>query len=49
MGFSEAALYRHFSSKEDIIVAMLEYVAKMMDERYTISLSKNKTEEQNSF
>ena len=46
MGFSEAALYRHFSSKEDIIVAMLEYVAKMMDERYTISLSKNKTEEQ---
>ena len=46
MGFSEAAFYRHFSSKEDIIVAMLEYVAKMMDERYTISLSKNKTEEQ---
>lgn len=35
MGFSEAALYRHFKSKEDIIVAMLEYLAQSMDERLT--------------
>lgn len=46
MGFSEAALYRHFSSKEKIIVAMLEYVAKRMDERYTFALSRNETPEQ---
>jgi len=46
MGFSEAAIYRHFGSKEKIIVVMLEYVAKMMNERYTFSLSKNETAEQ---
>lgn len=46
MGFSEAAIYRHFSSKEKIIVAMLEYVALRMDEQYTIVLSKNENPEQ---
>ncbi|MCB0669070.1 MAG: TetR/AcrR family transcriptional regulator [Saprospiraceae bacterium] len=46
MGFSEAAIYRHFDSKEKIIVAMLEYVAKMMDERYTFALSRNENTEQ---
>ncbi|MEZ5059491.1 MAG: TetR/AcrR family transcriptional regulator [Saprospiraceae bacterium] len=46
MGFSEAALYRHFRSKEEIIVAMLEYVANKMDEQYTISLSRIATPEQ---
>ncbi|MEZ4888722.1 MAG: TetR/AcrR family transcriptional regulator [Chitinophagales bacterium] len=46
MGFSEAALYRHFNSKENIIVAMLEYVAKRMDEQYTLALSKNENIEQ---
>jgi len=35
MKFSEAAIYRHFTSKEEIIVAMLDYVAESMDERYS--------------
>lgn len=33
MKFSESAVYRHFNSKEDIIVAMLTYLAANMDER----------------
>lgn len=33
MEFSEAALYRHFASKEEIIVALLQYLASNMDER----------------
>ncbi len=33
MKFSESAIYRHFASKEDIIVAMLTYLAEDMDER----------------
>ncbi len=33
MQFSESAVYRHFNSKEDIIVAMLAYLAGNMDER----------------
>jgi AcrR family transcriptional regulator len=35
MKFSEAAIYRHFTSKEEIIVAMLKYLAENMDERYS--------------
>ena len=35
MKFSESAIYRHFSSKEDIIVAMLHYLAENIDERLT--------------
>jgi TetR/AcrR family transcriptional regulator, fatty acid metabolism regulator protein len=38
MKFSESAIYRHFTSKEDIIVALLEYLAHNMDERYRIAL-----------
>ncbi len=38
MGFSEAAIYRHFASKEKIVIAMLEYLANSLDERYTILL-----------
>lgn len=34
MGFTEAAVYRHFTSKEEIIVSMLRYLADSMDERY---------------
>lgn len=34
MGFSEAALYRHFKGKEDIIISMLVFLAKNMDERF---------------
>jgi TetR/AcrR family transcriptional regulator, fatty acid metabolism regulator protein len=33
MQFSESAIYRHFSSKEEIIVAMLNYLADSIDER----------------
>lgn len=33
IGFSEAALYRHFASKEDIILALLQYLRADMDER----------------
>jgi AcrR family transcriptional regulator len=33
MQFSESAIYRHFSSKEEIIIAMLNYLADSIDER----------------
>lgn len=33
MKFSESAIYRHFSSKEEIILAMLDYLANRIDER----------------
>ena len=33
MQFSESAIYRHFNSKEEIVVAMLGYLAENMDER----------------
>lgn len=33
MGFAEAALYRHFRNKEDIIVTLLNYLAANMEQR----------------
>lgn len=33
MQFSESAIYRHFKSKEDIIIAMLNYLADSIDKR----------------
>ena len=45
MRFSEGAIYRHFASKEDIIVAMLEYLAQAMDERFTKVISPYLTPE----
>lgn len=33
MQFSESAIYRHFPSKEGIIIAMLNYLAESIDER----------------
>ena len=33
MRFAESAIYRHFTSKEEIIVSMLNYLAENMDER----------------
>ncbi len=33
MQFAESALYRHFKSKEEIIVTMLQYLADDIDER----------------
>ena len=35
MKFSESAIYRHFTSKEEIIVALLEYLANSIDERFS--------------
>jgi len=35
MNFSEAALYRHFKGKEEIILLMLRYLAENMNERLT--------------
>ncbi len=32
MHFSESAIYRHFTSKEEIIIAMLEYLSETMDD-----------------
>ena len=34
MKFSESAVYRHFASKEDIIIGMLTYLAGNMDQRF---------------
>jgi TetR/AcrR family transcriptional regulator, fatty acid metabolism regulator protein len=33
MQFAESAIYRHFQSKEDIVVEMLQYLAENMDGR----------------
>ncbi len=33
MKFSESAIYRHFTSKEEIIIGMLTYLAVSMDQR----------------
>lgn len=41
MQFSESAIYRHFGSKEKIVVALLEYLAANMDERDTLILKKD--------
>lgn len=35
MNFSESAIYRHFSSKEDIVISLLGFLANEMDERLT--------------
>ena len=40
MGFAESALYRHFKSKEEIIVTMLQYLATDMDKRLTACVAK---------
>jgi AcrR family transcriptional regulator len=40
MGFGESALYRHFKSKEEIIVTMLLYLAADMDKRLTSCVEK---------
>ncbi len=40
MGFSESALYRHFPGKEEIIVAMLIYLADNIDQRLQSAVSR---------
>lgn len=46
MKFSESAIYRHFTSKEEIIIALLEYLARSMDERYTNAISNEQSPEE---
>lgn len=47
MHFSEAALYRHFKGKEEIIKGLLHYIANEMDRRYLLlDLAGKKAEEQ---
>ncbi len=38
MGFSESALYRHFKGKHEIVLTMLKYLTKNMDERLSNSV-----------
>lgn len=45
MNFSESAIYRHFTSKEEIIITMLNYLADNMDERYAIALASEQPPE----
>jgi AcrR family transcriptional regulator len=46
MKFSESAIYRHFESKEEIILALLDFLATNMDERLTASYSKNENQKE---
>lgn len=39
MNFSEAALYRHFKNKDEIIIGMLNYLAIDMNQRLTSTLT----------
>lgn len=45
MKFSESAIYRHFTSKEEIIIAMLNYLANNIDERLTREITDDLTAE----
>jgi TetR/AcrR family fatty acid metabolism transcriptional regulator len=47
MGFSESAIYRHFDSKEEILVAMLNFLAEDMDERLNQVVSTLKSPKEN--
>ena len=45
MGFSEAAIYRHFENKEAIIVGLLEFLKADMDQRLAAAIKENNTPE----
>jgi TetR/AcrR family transcriptional regulator, fatty acid metabolism regulator protein len=47
MKFSESAIYRHFNSKEEIIIALLHYLAESMDFRYTEVIKKGNSAKEN--
>lgn len=47
MQFSESAIYRHFTSKEEVIVDMLDYLAENMDKRYMSVVKKTETAKEN--
>jgi len=46
MKFSESAIYRHFASKEEIVIALLEYLADSMDDRYTNAITTDQSPEE---
>ncbi|MEY3237620.1 MAG: hypothetical protein RI883_1721 [Bacteroidota bacterium] len=46
MKFSESAIYRHFASKEEIVIALLDYLATSMDDRYTNAITIDQTPEE---
>lgn len=46
MKFSESAIYRHFASKKEIIISLLEYLAQSMDERYTNAIKNEQSPEE---
>lgn len=46
MKFSESAIYRHFTSKEEIIIVLLEYLANSMDQRYMKAISAEQAPEE---
>lgn len=48
MKFSESAIYRHFSSKEEIIISLLEFLANNMDE-YLITASSDEQSPEEKF
>jgi AcrR family transcriptional regulator len=45
MKFTESAVYRHFTSKEEIIIAMLNYLADSIDERFSKATISSDPEE----
>ncbi len=46
MKFSESAIYRHFESKEDIILTLLEYLAKDMEDRFSRVITEERSPEE---
>jgi len=46
MKFSESAIYRHFKSKEEIIIAMLNYLVENIDNRLDSVTQSNETPEE---
>lgn len=46
MKFSESAIYRHFTSKEEIIITLLEYLVRNMDKRLSYAISEKQTPEE---
>lgn len=47
MDFSESAIYRHFTSKEKIVFAMLEYLAVNMEERCQKEIRSDRNADKN--
>jgi AcrR family transcriptional regulator len=46
MKFSESAIYRHFESKEAIILTLLEYLAQDMEDRFSRAISMEQSAEE---